>query len=222
MLLAIEGIDGAGKGTLTRALLARAAAAGVSAASLAFPRYGETGFARLVADYLNGRFGRLDQVSVHFAATLYAGDRLESLPRLRALVAGHRLVVLDRYVASNAAYNAAKLPPADRPTFLDWLYEMEHDYLALPLADTTCLLRTPPAVAGELVGRKGARDYTSAKADLHEKDRRYLERVAEVYEALAGEQRRSRWLVLDSIGSHGLRAPEAIADDLWRRLQPFG
>lgn len=223
MLLAIEGIDGAGKGTLTRALLARAAAAGVAAASLSFPRYGETRFARLIADYLNGRFGRLDEVSEHFTATLYAGDRLETLERLRTLLASHRLLVLDRYVASNAAYNAAKLPAAARPGFLDWLYELEHDTFGLPLADVTCLLRTPPALAARLVGRKAKRDYTTAKADLHEADPSYLERVAGLYDELARTARRSRWLVLDSTDAGGaLRPPEVIADELWLRLQPLG
>ena len=70
MLLAIEGVDGAGKGTLARNLLARAAAAGVPAASLSFPRYEETRFAKLIAQYLNGRFGALAEVPPRFAALL--------------------------------------------------------------------------------------------------------------------------------------------------------
>ena len=78
MLLAIEGIDGAGKGTLCRELLVRAKAAGINAATLSFPRYEETQFSDLVGRYLRGEMGAIDQVPVRQAALLYAGDRFES------------------------------------------------------------------------------------------------------------------------------------------------
>ena len=107
MLLAIEGIDGAGKGTLCKAILTKAQAKGIRAASLSFPRYGETQFSEVVAKYLRGEMGSIDQVPVRYAALLYGGDRFESRDRLLALIAENDLVVLDRYVHSNIAYNAA-------------------------------------------------------------------------------------------------------------------
>jgi dTMP kinase len=220
MLLAIEGVDGAGKGTLARNLLARAAAAGVSAASLSFPRYEETHFARLIAQYLNGRFGALGEAPPRFAALLYAGDRGESRDRLRELLARCRLVVLDRYVASNVAYNAAKLPEAERTGLIAWLHELEYDVLELPAADLTCLLTTPPAIADALVARKAERSYTAAKRDLHEADRGYLAEVARVYDRLATANARSTWLRLAATDEAGaLRPPDAIADELWTQVQ---
>jgi len=216
MLLAIEGVDGAGKGTLARNLLARAAAEGVSAASLSFPRYEETRFARLIAQYLNGRFGALREVPPRFAALLYAGDRFETRDKLLELLARHRLVVLDRYVASNVAYNAAKLPEAERASLVDWLHELEYDVFELPRADLTCLLATPAAMADALVERKAERSYTAAKRDLHEADGRFMRTVAEVYERLALRNARSSWLQVAATDADGaLRAPDAIADDLW-------
>lgn len=220
MLLAIEGIDGAGKGTLTRNLLKRAEAAGVSAASLSFPRYEETRFAKLIAQYLNGRFGALDEVPPRFAALLYAGDRFESRDRLRALTARCQLVVLDRYVASNVAYNAAKLPEAERPALIAWLHELEYEVFELPQADFTCLLTTPPRVADALVERKAERSYTAAKKDLHEADRGYLAEVARVYDQLAAANARSTWLRLAATDAAGaLRPPDEIADELWRAVR---
>src|SRR5436190_2253058 len=114
MLLAIEGIDGAGKNTQAGLLRTRAEASGLSAAVLSFPRYGETRYAQFVADYLNGAYGDLGSVGAHFAALLYAGDRMESRDTVRALAEAHDLVVFDRYVASNLAYQAAKLEPQRR------------------------------------------------------------------------------------------------------------
>lgn len=217
LLFATEGIDGAGKGTLARHLLARAAAAGVRAAGLSFPRYGETRFAHLIADYLNGRFGGLAEVPVRFAVLLYAGDRMETLPALTDLLAGHDLVILDRYVASNVAYNAAKLPAAERPAMIDWILELEHRTFGLPVPDLTCLLATPPATADALVGRKDSRSYTAETRDLHESAAGYMAEVAAVYGELA--VRLPGWHTVDPTdGGGALRPPEAVAEEVWRAI----
>jgi len=219
MLIAIEGIDGAGKGTLTRHLLERAEADGIAAASLSFPRYEQTRFSTLIAQYLNGRFGAVDEVPARFAALLYAGDRLESLERLQALIAGHRLVILDRYVASNMAYQAARLPEADQAELIAWLDETEFETFGLPRPDLTVLLATRPDVADELVSRKAARSYTDEKRDLHEANQDFMARTAAVYARLA-EQGGDAWLVVETTAADGtLRPPDDIAAEIWDELR---
>jgi dTMP kinase len=219
MLVAIEGIDGAGKGTLTRQLLALAAAAGVDAASLSFPRYDETRFAKLIGQYLRGEFGQLDEVPPRFAALLFAGDRFESREHLMSLMARHRLVLLDRYVASNMAYNAAKLPPAERAALIDWIEATEFGLFELPAPDLTCLVETGTETADRLVGGKGRRSYTAADRDLHEADRGYMARVAEVYGELAAADRGSKWFRCRTQDADGaLRPPDAIAAEAWTRI----
>ena len=110
---------------------ALAAASGKTCAMLSFPRYGETGFGKLAGQYLDGRFGGIDEVSVEFAALLYAGDRYESRSLLLELRQQHDLVILDRYVASNIAYGAAKLPADQRGRLIEWLREVEIRHLRL-------------------------------------------------------------------------------------------
>ena len=61
MLLAIEGIDGSGKGTQAARLGETAAAHGHSVASFSFPLYDGNPFSRAIADYLNGEFGAADE-----------------------------------------------------------------------------------------------------------------------------------------------------------------
>ena len=78
LTVVIEGIDGSGKGTQTERLHERLRQAGKSAALISFPRYTETLFGRVVGEFLNGRFGDLEQVDPFLAALLYAGDRYES------------------------------------------------------------------------------------------------------------------------------------------------
>src|SRR5438552_15172430 len=109
LLLAIEGIDGAGKGTQAARLAETAAGHGRRVASFSFPLYDGNPFSRAVADYLNGEFGGADEVHPELAALLYAGDRFHARPRLLEALAVSDLVVCDRYVASNAAHQGAKL-----------------------------------------------------------------------------------------------------------------
>ncbi len=127
-----------------------------------------------------------------------------------------------RYVASNLAYNAAKLAPGERDGFVDWLAEVEFEIFELPRPDLTCLLATPPEIADSLVAQKPARSYTEMTRDLHEADRGYMARVAEVYERLAREERDSPWFRCASVKAEGgLRPPGEIADEVWHRLAPL-
>lgn len=217
MLVAIEGIDGAGKGTLTRNLLARARVAGIEADSLSFPRYEQTCFSKLIAQYLNGRFGSLDEVPVRFAALLYAGDRFESHTLLSDLMSRNALVILDRYVASNIAYNAAKIVPEEQDEMMNWIEETEFETFGLPRPNVTCLVTTRPAVAHELVGRKAARTYTDETHDLHEADRDFMERVADVYDVLAAKGG-DAWLRINPMAGDDLRSPDDIADEVWSAI----
>jgi dTMP kinase len=109
MLIAIEGIDGTGKRTQCDLLRWRLVRTGLRAEILSFPRYGQTSVSALIADYLNGRFGNLDSVDPHFIAVLYAVDRFETRDELRGLSKTVDVVLLDRYVGSNLAYQGARV-----------------------------------------------------------------------------------------------------------------
>ena len=191
LLVAIEGIDGSGKGTQAGMLQGALTAEGFSCGLIRFPRYEATTFGRTIARYLNGEFGDLQAVGPHFAALLYAGDRFESLPLIQAERAARDVLIFDRYVPSNLAHQAAKLPPAEQAAFIDWVEAIEYGVYRLPRPDLVIWLDMPVATAQELVARKSARRYTSKVADLHEADADYLARTAKVYRQLAG--RDSAW-----------------------------
>ena len=74
MLIAIEGVDGAGKRTLDDGLRRPSKQAGKSVATLAFPRYGQSVTADIAAEALHGKHGDLAS-SVYAMAMLFALDR---------------------------------------------------------------------------------------------------------------------------------------------------
>jgi dTMP kinase len=220
MIISLEGLDASGKNTQLHLLKARLAEAGLTVASLSFPRYGSTVFSRFVADYLNGKLGELVEIPPRVAALLFAGDRLESKGLIEELRSAHDVLVLDRYVASNLAYQGARVPPEELDEFLGWLSALEHDANALPTVDLTVLLEVPPATSARMVLRKGARDYTDHAADLHERNEAYLARCHHVYHHLCSAQFRSRWESVDCVHSGGeMRPADDIAADIWRAVQ---
>ena len=216
MIISLEGLDASGKNTQLHLLKAHLAEAGRSVGSLSFPRYGDTVFSRFVADYLNGRLGELDTVPAQAAALLFAGDRMESRGLIEELHAANDVLVLDRYVASNLAYQGARVPPEELDGFLRWLSTLEHDVNGLPAVDLTVLLEVPPATSARMVLRKGARDYTEHAADLHERNEAYLARCHDVYQHLCDAQFRGRWVRVDCAHPGGEMRPAAdIATDIW-------
>ena len=219
LLLAIEGIDGAGKGTQAARLVETAAEHGRRVTSFSFPLYDGNPFSRAVAEYLNGEFGAADEVHPELAALLYAGDRLHARPRIVSALQESDLVVCDRYVASNQAHQGGKLKGQARRRLLDWLEEVEYGEFALPRPQLVILLDAPVALARRLVGRKAARGYTTLEADIHEADAVHSSATREVYLELA---ERDDWQVVSTAGDDGAaRDVDEIAAEIWAAVEPL-
>jgi len=219
LLLAIEGIDGAGKGTQAARLAETAAERGRRVGSFSFPLYDDNPFSRAVADYLNGEFGTADEVHPELAALLYAGDRFHARPRIVSALQENDLVVCDRYVASNQAHQGGKLTGEARRRLLDWLEEVEYGEFALPRPQLVILLDAPVALARRLVGRKAARGYTTLEADIHEADAVHSSATREVYLELA---ERDDWRVVSTAGDDGAaRDVDDIAAEIWAAVEPL-
>jgi dTMP kinase len=207
-LIVIEGIDGAGKGTQTE-LLARAfQLRGVPFVRFSFPRY-ESSFGHLIASFLNGDFGPLPAVDPHLSALLYAGDRFEAKADLEAALNSGQAVVTDRYIASNLAHQAARVPAERRPEFIAWLRQLEYGTYGLPAEDLVIYLRVPAKEGHRLVGLKSARSYTAMSRDLQESDLLHLKEAALVYDELA---QTPNWVTVECFdaGSGKHRTPEEI------------
>jgi dTMP kinase len=213
-LIAIEGIDGSGKGTQARRLVDRLQQSGLKAQLISFPRYEETFFGRAVGSFLNGLFGALDEVDPFLVSLLFAGDRFESRPLLTAALESCDVVVLDRYVASNIAHQAAKFVGAERDALGRSIEHLEYNLYGMPRPDRVLLFDLSVTLAQELVAQKPARNYTEREADIQEADAVYLADVRELYLELAA--RESNWSVIHCEGTNGLRSIEEIAEEVWQ------
>ncbi|AQA01441.1 thymidylate kinase [Mycobacterium sp. MS1601] len=193
MLIAIEGVDGAGKNTLSRALQAAFSAAGKTVATLAFPRYGQSVTADVAAEALHGDHGDLAD-SVYAMAMLFALDRAGAIDELVQLRASHDVVILDRYVASNAAYSAARLHQGADGEVVDWVYRLEYQRLRLPSADYQLLLDVPVELAEQRARSRAESDPSRAR-DAYERDGGLQYRTGAVYSELAAADWGGRWLI---------------------------
>ncbi len=193
MLIAIEGVDGAGKRTLTQGLRAAFEANGKSVASLSFPRYGKSVTADLAAEALHGGHGDIAQ-SVYAMAALFALDRAGARQEIDLLTAEYDVLILDRYVASNAAYSAARLQQGADGDVVAWVRELEYGRLRLPAPDWQILLDVPAELAAERAEHRANTEADRAK-DAYERDDGLQRRTGEVYSDLAASDWCGRWLV---------------------------
>ncbi|MCQ9343108.1 dTMP kinase [Corynebacterium kozikiae] len=201
MIIAIEGIDGAGKNTLMGAI--REA---LHASVLAFPRYQESVHAQLASKALYGQMGDLID-SAYAMATLFALDRADAAQQVRAYqgIATEHLL-LDRYVASNVAYSVAR---TQDPAMQQWVEELEFSTLGVPTPDLQVFLATPPELAMERAAHRAKLDATREK-DAYEQSSSLQHRVDQAFHALAESKWVSPWIVVE---------PSDTPADVVRRVQ---
>lgn len=188
-LIVIEGIDGAGKTTQARTLLARLRREGAQAEIISFPRYSTNIFGRLIRDFLDGRQGDFAAADPYLAATLYAADRFESKETIERWLAKGTIVICNRYVSSNQIHQGGKLRSAKkRAAFLTWLEAIEYGTFGLPRPSLVLYLSLRPQLAGKLLSRKDGvernRRYNMQSFRMGEK----LARV-EKWTRIAGEEK---------------------------------
>ena len=196
-LIAVEGIDGSGKGTQSHRLANALQTEGFKVSTISFPRYSATRFGQKIGAFLNGAYGQLDQVHPTLVSLLFAGDRLESRADLLNLCATNDIVICDRYVASNIAHQGAKAEGDAREELRTWIEFVEFQLHQMPRPHQTFWLDVPVDLAQVWIARKRPRDYTDAVADLQEADAHYLNQVRDCYAGLAEQD--ADWTRIDVV-----------------------
>ncbi|CCQ17098.1 Thymidylate kinase [Rhodococcus sp. AW25M09] len=193
-LFVIEGVDGAGKNTLARRLVSAWERDGLDVARIGFPRYDRSVHADLAAEALKGGHGDTAG-SVHAMALLFALDRRDAVAEIRELLSHNDIVLLDRYVASNAAYTAARLEQSSDGEAVEWIEELEFARFGVPIPDVQILLDVPVALAAERAASRESADAARAR-DAYERDGSLQSRTSAVYVRLAESNWVSPWRVV--------------------------
>jgi dTMP kinase len=211
-LLAIEGADGAGKATASALVVEQLRAAGRTADVVSFPRYTETVGGWALGAMLAGTLPR--GTSPKAAAVLYALDRMESREHLLATMAANDVVVFDRYIASNMAYQAAQVPADEADAMMAWIADLETGSFALPKPDLSVYLDTPADIARGLILKKRKRSYTDDAFDAYEADTGLQDRVRTNYTAMAEAGLLGRWATVSTVADGASRLPAEIAAEI--------
>jgi len=190
-LVAIEGVDGAGKTTQAELLRASVASAGLDVKLRSFPAY-DSFIGRQIREMLRDS-APLDARS---AALWFAADRRQALEHDPL---GAEVEICNRYTLSNAVYQSARAPEDE--TIYEWVLDLERE-LGIPAPDLTFVLDVTPALVAE-------RTRARAELDAYERQRDLQDRV------------RARYLAADGvvvIGCDG-RTPAEIGADLESALR---
>lgn len=179
--IAIEGIDGSGKGTQTAELKKYFDQAGLRCSTVTFPRYSETLMGKQIGRFLNGKFGKLEHMHPVPVSLMYAVERFESRGLIEEELSRCDILISDRYVGSNLAHQGAHLSGSERQEFLNWISTVEYELFGVPKPDLVIVLDLPAQSSAQRVAMKNTRDYTDQVTDLHESDAEYLSAVHGVY-----------------------------------------
>lgn len=185
MFIAIEGLDGAGKSTQIKFLENYLASKNIRSKCLHFPRFDEPFIGEMIAKFLRGDFGKVDEVNPLFVAFLFAADRRDAAPLIRGWLSEGYTVIVDRYVYSNVGYQCAKIADeAERNALRKWILNLEFVYYNIPKPDVSIFLDVPFAFTENKLNenRDGDdRDYLQGKQDIHEASLELQRRVREIY-----------------------------------------
>src|SRR5512147_2233192 len=125
--IVIEGLDGAGKSTQIRMVEEYLLSRKIKSKFIHFPRTDSPVYGDLISRFLRGELGNIDTVNPYLIALIYAGDRYDAAEMLRNWMNEGFVIIADRYLYSNIAFQCAKLRNADEQKKLAvWIKELEY------------------------------------------------------------------------------------------------
>ena len=224
MFIVLEGLDGAGKSTQIAKLKAMFLERGVESEYLHFPRFDAPVYGDLIARFLRGDLGSVEQVNPYLVALLYAGDRADCAATIRRWLDEGKVVIVDRYVYSNIGYQCAKIADdAERQMLREWILLTEFEEFKIPRPDLSLFLDVPFSFTERKLSeqREGDdRSYLQGGKDIHEASLDLQRRVREVYleSAAVGNDLK---VVNCSADDGSMATPEQIFERIMEHLNPI-
>ncbi len=224
MFIVLEGVDGAGKSTQIKLLREMFLQNGIESEYLHFPRFDAPIYGDLIARFLRGELGSLDQVNPYLVALLYAGDRADAAKLINGWLSENKVVIIDRYVYSNIGYQCAKLKDnTSRKELKDWILYIEYNHFGIPQPNISIFLDVPFAFTEARLTeqRKGDdREYLNGQEDIHEASLSLQQSVRSVY--LDAVESDDNLNIVDCSASEGVMgSPELIFERVKNLITPL-
>ena len=218
MLIVLEGLDGAGKSTQVRMLKEYIQNSGKVLRYIHFPQFDTPVYGEMIAKFLRGDYGKIENVHPQIVALLFAEDRRVASCKIKEWLQAGDVVLLDRYVYSNIAYQCAKMPNAvERDILRNWIFDTEYNVNSIPIPDVNIFLDVPVSFVDKKLkeNREGDdREYLKGKSDIHEADIEFQKRVREIY--LKEVERNSKFIRIDCSNKVGDMLP---AVDIFTKIE---
>ncbi len=213
-LIVFEGTDGSGKGTQFDMLIDELKRRDLKVETMDYPRYSSSLFGEMAGRMLRGDFGSTDVLSSELAVLPFACDRWLMKESIIKWLNEGKIVLSNRYTASSAVYQAAKLPIDRQNAFIEWVYKLEQEVIGLPKEDSVLFLSMPITISEKLVEQKGPRDYLGGKKkDMYEENDAIQVTVHRLYQELS--HAKTNWSMIPCTnGSNILRSKEEIQKDI--------
>ena len=196
-LISIEGTDGSGKNTQSKKLKQYLENKGKKAVLFEFPRY-ETFIGNIIAKYLKGEYGSIEQVPKELICIAYAADRKIAQDEIKKYLEEGYYVICDRYTHSNL-FSAAKLPENKWSEFISWIEKLEFEEFNIIKPDITFYLYVDINTTISRIESRGKREYQNGKEDIHENNIDLLLNTAKCYLNYGENKPSNKWISINQI-----------------------
>jgi len=182
-LISIEGLDSSGKETQCKLLKEWLTNQGYNVISFSFPNY-DSATGKIIAGAYLGKqkFGEslfkegAFNVDPFCTAMLYAMDRKYNIDKINKYLNLGYIVLVDRYVESNIAYQCSKVDCVKKQEEIkNFIQKLEYEMLDMPKPDASLFLHLPYKFVEMLLSKR------AEKADNIERDSNYLTKVEQIY-----------------------------------------
>ena len=217
-LIVIEGTDCSGKQTQSEKLVEKLKNDNIDVSKFSFPNYNSptgkiVGGPYLGKNYIcEGWFPEgAPNVEGKVASLYYAADRLYNIKIIKEELKKGKIVILDRYVESNMAFQGSKFnTKEEKINMFKWLEKLEYELLELPRPDKVIFLYMPYEYACELKKKR------EELPDQNEQDETLLRNAENTYLELANLY---NFEVINCVENKNIKAIEDINKEIYQKVK---
>jgi dTMP kinase len=219
--IVLDGVDGSGKATQTKLLVAKLRKNKIQVKTIDFPLYDKNFFGKMIGECLVGRYGNFVTLDPRIASVLYAADRWESSEKIKKWIKQGFVVIADRYASSNQIHQGGKIKNLRRrQEFLEWLEKMEFEVFKISRPDAVIYLDVPAAITEKLLQGKKAikkKKYSIGKNDATENNKKYIKNSRQSAIELISQN--NNWVRINCVLDNKMMKRDEISEIIWKEVE---